>query len=109
MTTGTDGQHTTHGSSYAYADPHWAEFYDLWIATLFDTENKPHEDVAFIWAAVETLLQHRPSSGDGDKKVKIIDVGTGTGRVVKSLVKCMIDEGVRLDEVEILGVDHGAA
>lgn len=103
-----DGQHTTHGTSYAYADPHWAEFYDLWIATIFDTADKPHEDVAVLWRQLSEGLAV-PKSKENGKNFKVIDVGTGTGRVVKSLVQCAIDDGIGLGGLEILGVDHGVA
>lgn len=103
-----DGQHDTHGSSYAYADPHWAEFYDLWIATIFDTANKPHEDIAILWSQLSAQLAI-PKGKNSGKKFKVIDVGTGTGRVVKSLIKCAVDEGIGLGGLHILGVDHGAA
>jgi SAM-dependent methyltransferase len=111
-----DGQHTLHSQCYAYDDSHWAEFYDLWIATIFDTGTKPHEDVAVLWSTFsEQLAAFRSvsSSRNGDegdgREFKVIDVGTGTGRVIKSMVQCAKDKGVELEGLEMLGVDHGAA
>jgi SAM-dependent methyltransferase len=100
-----DGQHNSHGGTYAYSKPSFPEFYDLWVESLLGAG--PIEDAPIIAGALQNILsQDRP-----DREICIVDVGTGTGRVVRDLVTHL---HVKVAEagspkVKIIAFDHSAA
>ena len=84
-----DTQHSTHGSSYAYSSPGYSNFYDAWVESLFTSSGaasptappKKNEDIALF------AEQIREQVGKSTRDVNVIDLGTGTGRVVCELYR----------------------
>jgi SAM-dependent methyltransferase len=98
-----DGQHHSHGSLYAYSKAEWPEFYDLWVEQLFGTG--PSEDSPVFWEALQMLLDSRPEG----PPITVLDLGTGTGRVLKALVQNANDHQQLAGRVDLWGIDHSAA
>lgn len=63
----------------AYHNPDWAECYDLWVRSLFG--DGPAEDMPVF----ETLLEDTLRKADRNSSVTIVDLGTGSGRVLVGL------------------------
>jgi hypothetical protein len=136
-----DGQHSSHGDSYAYSAPEWPEFYDLWTDSLFGSK---HEDVPIYWEKMldkissyvdrhATLSAAAASPGShisfADEEITVVDIGTGTGRVIKELVSALVPGLIAFAEqekenwnvngngntqnyhprVQFVGLDHGQA
>jgi hypothetical protein len=127
-----DGQHASHGTNYAYSALEWPEFYDLWIESLFGAD---HEDVRIFWQKmldiIESYLKQyaalsastSPTSlwnthiSFAEEEITVVDLGTGTGRVVKELVSGLVPGLVALSEqkrgykyhpkIQFVGIDHG--
>ncbi|KAI9767430.1 MAG: hypothetical protein M1840_005659 [Geoglossum simile] len=95
-----DGQHLNHGSLYAYGSEEWPEFYDLWVESLFGTG--PSEDSPVFRSALERLVAER----NGAHTVHVVDIGTGTGRVIKDLWQ---EPSGYLGNVSFWGLDNAQA
>jgi SAM-dependent methyltransferase len=63
----------------AYHNPDWAECYDLWVREIFG--EGPAEDIALF----EELMQHTLSKAQPDATISVVDLGTGSGRVLVGL------------------------
>lgn len=122
-----DTQHSTHGSSYAYSSPGYSNFYDAWVESLFTSSGtasltappKKNEDIAIF--AEQIREQVCSSTRD---VVNVIDLGTGTGRVICELYRelsgAMCDPSVAglgqnssvppasPTQISIWGIDHSA-
>lgn len=95
-----DGQTATHGSKYAYASSYWPECYDLWIDHLFGQAG--HEDTTIF---ADTALCSPEASGG---MFNVLDIGTGTGRIVKDLLSGVL--GDRPDRrLSIMGIDNSGS
>jgi SAM-dependent methyltransferase len=94
-----DSQHEKHGDSYAYSTPEWPEFYDLWVENLFGPG--PAEDAAVFQNVLENLVAATPS----EDIITVLDLGTGTGRVIRDLTHAVT---LRHDTARFrfIGVDH---
>ncbi|KAI9868662.1 MAG: hypothetical protein M1813_004512 [Trichoglossum hirsutum] len=92
-----DGQHLSHSSSYAYSSEEWPECYDLWIEALFGAE--PLEDVPVFRSALERHIAGR----NNDHLINVVDIGTGTGRIIKAL--CQQPNGTP-ENVTFWGLDN---
>jgi hypothetical protein len=132
-----DGQHSFHGDSYAYSAAEWPEFYDLWIDSLFGSK---HEDIPiYLQEMLDKISsyaeQHAalsaaavaPSShiSFADEEITVVDMGTGTGRVIKELVGALVPGLLAFAEqqkengnenaqnyyqrIRFVGLDHGQA
>ena len=73
----------------AYHNPDWAECYDLWVRYLFG--DGPAEDIPVIEALLKELL-----AGTRQPNFKIIDIGTGSGRVPIYLQRCIREHSLHL-------------
>jgi SAM-dependent methyltransferase len=119
-----DGQHFSHGTSYAYSAPEWPEFYDLWVESL--SGPGPYEDARIFWNALRDIIAaHRESKfspsniPDGKEVITVVDLGTGTGRVINGLVAAMVAESqaeAKAEEgessrviIRLVDVDHSKA
>ncbi|KAL2813125.1 hypothetical protein BJX63DRAFT_231630 [Aspergillus granulosus] len=99
----TDGQQSTHGAKYAYTNRYWPEFYDLWVEQLFGSDFERYE--AFYWDLVLPLLQNNARSTD--EPLRIVDVGTGTGRVIKGILNGLKKHDLPIgSRIHIIGADH---
>ncbi|KAH7384697.1 hypothetical protein BKA66DRAFT_462689 [Pyrenochaeta sp. MPI-SDFR-AT-0127] len=67
----------------AYHDSDWAECYDLWVRRLFG--EGPAEDIPIFEKILHDIVASKPS----DLEISIIDVGTGSGRVLIDLRNVM--------------------
>lgn len=87
-----DSQITTHASSYAYTSNNYPAFYDAWVQHLFGSVS--NDTTAY-------LSRLPPSTSP-----IIVDLCTGTGRVLKDFVPHLrsLDSSVKL-----YGIDHSAA
>ena len=85
-----DTQHSTHGSLYAYSSPGYSSFYDAWVESLFASSGtasptapvKKNEDITIFTEIIRGQVR---SSTRG--VVNVVDLGTGTGRVVCELYR----------------------
>jgi SAM-dependent methyltransferase len=85
----------------AYHNPDWAECYDLWVRTIFG--NGPAEDMPVF----ETLLQNTLNKVEPNSSVSIVDLGTGSGRVLVGLQDVMRKhEGTKF---EVWGLEPSSA
>ncbi|KAL4884749.1 hypothetical protein BJY04DRAFT_170143 [Aspergillus karnatakaensis] len=99
-----DGQQSAHGAKYAYTNRYWPEFYDLWVKQLFGSDLEKYD--AFYWNMVLPFLQDKKlSSTEATEPLRIVDVGTGTGRVIRGILN-RFKEYDHPPRVQILGVDH---
>lgn len=67
----------------AYHNPDWAECYDLWVELLFGSG--PAEDIPIFKKILHEIVASKPSGST----ISIIDVGTGSGRVLTELQNAM--------------------
>jgi SAM-dependent methyltransferase len=95
-----DGQYLSHSSSYAYGSEEWPEFYDLWVESLFGTG--PSEDIPVFRSA----LKRHVAGCNGVHTINVVDIGTGTGRVIKDLWQ---EPNGSLKEVSFWGLDNAQA
>lgn len=63
----------------AYHNPDWAECYDLWVRLIFG--DGPVEDLAVFEDILRDIINAQPL----DSYISVVDVGTGSGRVLLSL------------------------
>ncbi|OQE23564.1 hypothetical protein PENSTE_c008G00999 [Penicillium steckii] len=82
-----------------YSSPYLVDYYDL-VAP----NSRSVNDASFYWGVYQKLLSIRPPSSD-DPFV-VMDVGTGTGRVIHDLASNAISSGADFHNVEIIGVDN---
>ncbi|KAL2860562.1 hypothetical protein BJX68DRAFT_261494 [Aspergillus pseudodeflectus] len=64
-----------------YTNRYWPEFYDLWVKQLFGSALEKYD--AFYWNLVLPFLQNNAHSNE---PLRIVDVGTGTGRVIQGIL-----------------------
>ncbi|KAH0553437.1 hypothetical protein GP486_006491 [Trichoglossum hirsutum] len=95
-----DSQHLSHSDSYAYSSEEWPEFYDLWVESMFGAG--PAEDASVFRSALEKHI----AGCNSDCLVNVVDIGTGTGRVIKDL--CQQPVG-GLEKVRFWGLDIAQA
>jgi SAM-dependent methyltransferase len=100
-----DGQHSKHGTDYAYAFVEWPEFYDLWVESLFGPG--PAEDIAVFSKCLQGMINR----AFPNQIITVLDVGTGTGRVIKDLcwaptIKVPPNNGPL---IKFVGMDHSNA
>lgn len=87
--------------TYAYSHSSYPEFYDLWTTHLFG-----HEASSDATIIVETIIRAIDRHVDIIKPVIVIDLGTGTGRVIKDVLRVLPQPRAPLT---LVGVDHSAA
>lgn len=106
-----DGQKSAHGKGYAYASPYWAEFYDMWVEEIIGSAALARDDDFFFNLRSPFLS----SSSSVRKPRRVVDMATGTGRVIQGLLRKMdslaqgeVPNEERI-EIEIWGIDHSQA
>ncbi|KAH0538310.1 hypothetical protein FGG08_005084 [Glutinoglossum americanum] len=95
-----DGQYLSHSTSYAFGSEEWPEFYDLWVESLFGPG--PSEDASVFRSALERYAAGHNSG----QPINVVDIGTGTGRVIKDLWQ---EPGGALENVAFWGLDNAQA
>ena len=95
------GQNGVRKSIEPYTTDCYAEFYDLWNGSFWPPQSK---DVAIVWDAVQSLIASRRNDQESGS-INVIDVGCGTGRVLKDLLERSRDSATPLPNVKFYGVD----
>lgn len=81
-----------------FNSPYLAEHYDLFCNRFYDTQLL---DVPIYW---KLLLQVRASRSHPDPFV-VLDIGTGTGRILNAFALNAENEGIKFASTEFLGLD----
>ena len=85
-----------------FADEHYTDFYDLHILKFM--KPGPGSDIELIWEILhEQLLKSRASP------LNVVDMGAGTGRVLRGLLEIAHAQGIEKLDVKFFGVDPGLA
>jgi SAM-dependent methyltransferase len=106
-----DGQKSTHGESYAYTSPYWAEFYDMWVEDIVGLSALAKDDDFFF----SLLSPFRSENSSIQKPLRVVDMATGTGRVIRGILRKMdwhTQTKTALgnqDKIELWGIDHSQA
>jgi SAM-dependent methyltransferase len=106
-----DGQQTTHGQSYAYTSPYWAEFYDMWVEDIVGPTALAKDD-DFFFSLLSPFLSNNSSI---QEPLRVVDMATGTGRVIRGILRKMESHAQtkkpleNQDRIEIWGIDHSQA
>ena len=74
----------------AYHSTSWPECYDLWVRAIFG--DGPAEDGPVFTSALKSTL----SNHDAQSPVVVLDIGTGTGRVLFHLIEAIEHEGLHI-------------
>ncbi|KAJ5245466.1 hypothetical protein N7489_005562 [Penicillium chrysogenum] len=82
-----------------YSSPYLVDYYDIVAPT-----SQSVDDASFYWKTYQDLKASRPSTPD-DPFV-IMDVGTGTGRVLHGLERNATEVNADFSNTEVLGVDN---
>ncbi|MCJ1276053.1 hypothetical protein MMC21_003858 [Puttea exsequens] len=98
-----------HGSEEAiaasmspFADEHYTDFYDAHILKFM--KPGPGSDIELIWDTLHKLLLKSRSSS-----LNVVDMGVGTGRVLRGLLEIAHSQGIEKLDVKFFGVDPGRA
>jgi SAM-dependent methyltransferase len=105
---GDQGPDTERPSNF-YDSPYLAEYYDLRVKA---NKKPPKVEDAFIFLSLfERDLRRRGRTHQisQDNPFTVLDVGTGTGRVLVNLVNDAVHAGIDLSNVELIGVDREPA
>lgn len=92
----------------AYHSSLWTRFYDAWVDTIFDP-NESSEDVNVFMdqlAKVEDLFQDSVKDSDAHKTLVILEVGTGTGRLIRELYGRLSSSRLLSDRTSHCGRSH---
>ncbi|KAJ5378040.1 uncharacterized protein N7496_005449 [Penicillium cataractarum] len=106
-----DGQQSTHGESYAYTSPYWAEFYDMWVEDIVGPTALAKDD-DFFFGLLSPFLSNNVSI---KSPVRGVDMATGTGRVIRGILRKMeslaqeVTSSDQQSKIEIWGIDHSQA
>jgi SAM-dependent methyltransferase len=84
-----------------YSSPYLAEHYDL----MFGNTIEFFKDVNVFWDALLKGSETSPLEGRQTKAFVVLDVGTGTGRILKGFVECAKQSGTDLSHAEFIGID----
>jgi ubiquinone/menaquinone biosynthesis C-methylase UbiE len=106
-----DGQLSTHGESYAYTSPYWAECYDMWVEDIVGPTALAKDD-DFFFSLLSPFL---PNISSKQEPLRVVDMATGTGRVIRGLLRNLESHAQKKtplenqDRIEIWGIDHSQA
>ncbi|KAF8422771.1 hypothetical protein BGX38DRAFT_1279755 [Terfezia claveryi] len=126
-----DTQHKTHGPSYAYSHTAYPAFYDAWVDSMFSpptpslSPSQPilpkNEDIPIFEEFIRDQLAAKKESrmittDDYESEsctVNIVDLGTGTGRVICEIFRgiyssaaAAVEEELQQPKMNFWGVDH---
>ncbi|KAL8801341.1 MAG: hypothetical protein Q9200_006978 [Gallowayella weberi] len=84
-----------------FADEHYTDFYDAHVAKFW----KPGHgsDIQLIWESLQDLLGLK----DHASPLNVVDIGTGTGRIIQGLLANAEAEGMEKLDAKFFGVDPG--
>ena len=100
---GSQDQKDLLASVSPFADEHYTDFYDAHVAKFW----KPgHDsDIELMWEA----LQHLLSRNERASPVNVVDMGTGTGRVIRGLLELARSKNIKKLDAKFYGIDPGPA
>jgi len=102
------GPNTERPSNF-YDTPYLTEYYDLWVEANKKTL-KTQDDARIYLAVLERdLVRGCTRQLSQDNPFTVLDVGTGTGRVLVNLTNDAVHAGIDLSNVELIGVDNEPA
>ncbi|KAL8807130.1 MAG: hypothetical protein Q9200_004796 [Gallowayella weberi] len=86
-----------------FADEHYTDFYDAHVARFW----KPGHgsDIQLIWESLQDLLRLQ----DRASPLNVVDMGTGTGRVIRGLLANAKAEGIEKLDAKFFGIDPGTS
>jgi SAM-dependent methyltransferase len=90
-----------------YDSPYLTEYYDLWVEEHKKTLKTQDDALIYLAALKRDLVRERQLSQDNP--FTILDIGTGTGRVLVNLANDAVHAGIDLSNVELIGVDNEPA
>lgn len=85
-----------------YSTDYYAEFYDLWNGSFWPSQWK---DIVVCWDVIQSLIASRKDDQESDP-INVVDIGCGSGRVLKDLLQRSQDSATPLPNVKIYGVDR---
>lgn len=84
-----------------YADETYVDFYDTHVAKFW--KPGPESDIQLIWETLQSLLSSKTREGP----LNVVDMGTGTGRIIRGLFRIAQSEGIKTLDAKFYGVDPG--
>ncbi|MCJ1266240.1 hypothetical protein MMC22_006123 [Lobaria immixta] len=85
----------------AYTTDYYAEFYDLWVVSFWPPQWK---EVNIYWDVIQSMMASRKDDANSGP-INVVDIGCGTGRVLKDLLERSRDSATPLSDVKIYEVD----
>lgn len=86
-------------TSDVYSSPYLVDYYDL-----VTPKSRSIDDASFYWGVYQKLVSLRsPTPND---PFVVMDMGTGTGRVLHNLESSAVESGTSFANTEFLGVDN---
>lgn len=85
-----------------YADEHYIDFYDAHVAKFWKPGND--SDIELVWECLKGILR----SKDRPSPITVVDMGTGTGRIIRGLFSNATKEGIKKLDAKFYAVDPGS-
>jgi SAM-dependent methyltransferase len=101
---GDQGPDTERPSNF-YDSPYLVEYYDLWADANKKTLKTQEDAFVYLSALERDLVRGCTRQLSQDNPFTVLDVGTGTGRVLVNLANDAVNAGIDLSNVELIGVD----
>ena len=100
---GSQDQRDILDSVSPFADEHYTDFYDAHVAKFW----KPgHDsDIELMWEVLRSLLSRKERASP----INVVDMGTGTGRVIRGILDLAKSKGIKKLDVNFYGIDPGPA
>lgn len=96
------GQDETNAPIMPYTTDYYAEFYDLWNGSFWPPQWK---DIVLYWDVIQSLIASRKHVQESGM-INVVDIGCGTGRVLKDILERSRDNATPLPNVRFYGVDR---
>lgn len=96
------GQDETSAPIMPYTTDYYAEFYDLWNGSFWPPQWK---DIVLYWDVIQSLIASRKHDQESGV-INVVDIGCGTGRVLKDILERSRDNATPLPNVRFYGVDR---
>lgn len=85
----------------AYTTDYYAEFYDLWVVSFWPPQWK---EVNIYWDVIQSMMASRKDDANSGP-INVVDIGCGTGRVLKDLLERSRNSATSLSHLKIYEVD----